>query len=223
MLNKLYIIIGAYGSGKSEFSVHFARQLNKQGFRVSLADLDVVNPYFRSRDVKDVFLKEGIEVIAPEGQFMHADLPMISPRIKGAIENITKTVILDVGGDPVGCRALGRFEDVIKTRGYHMIHVVNTNRPFTTNPEEIIKMHEMLEFYSKLHIAELVCNTNLMEDTNVLDVTNGINVIHNVANSLSIIFDKYLVLDKYLDIVPDNIMGKKRERMTYTLVKPWEI
>lgn len=87
MKNELYVIIGAFGSGKSEYSVHLARKLKREGRQVILADLDVVNPYFRTRDVREQFEQEGIEVIAPEGQFKHADLPMISPRIQGAIAN----------------------------------------------------------------------------------------------------------------------------------------
>ncbi|HNV62858.1 MAG TPA: hypothetical protein PKN54_07880, partial [Candidatus Cloacimonas acidaminovorans] len=118
MPSHLYIIIGAYGSGKSEYSIHLARRFKTQGLDVVLADLDVVNPYFRSREMQDDFIQEGIDIIAPEGEYKHSDLPMISPRVKGAIQNKAKTVILDVGGDPAGCRTLGRFEEPIKTRGY---------------------------------------------------------------------------------------------------------
>lgn len=223
MKNELYIIIGAFGSGKSEYSVHFARQLKAKGLDVVLADLDVVNPYFRTREVRDVFAMEGIEVIAPEGQFRHADLPMISPRIRGMIENKDKTVILDVGGDPAGCRALGRFVDQINERGYHMILVINTNRPFTSTTEEIITMHEMLEFASKLKISEYVCNTNLMEYTDLKVVSAGIEIIQKAADKKQVQFERYLVLDKYQEKVPDQLSGKQREIMKYTLIKPWEI
>jgi len=221
-VNELYIIIGAYGSGKSEYSVHFARQLKAQGLDVVLADLDVVNPYFRTRDVQDVFAREGIEVIAPEGQFKHADVPMISPRIQGAIDNPDKTVIIDVGGDPAGCRALGRFVESVTKRGYQMHFVINTNRPFTSSVEEIIQMQEMLEFSSKLKITELVCNTNLMEYTDEAIIRKGIEIIQSAALTLNLVFTKYLVLDRYSDIIPDNILGKQKEEMSYTLRKPWE-
>jgi hypothetical protein len=220
--NELYIIIGAYGSGKSEFSVHFSRKLKAEGYNVSLSDLDVVNPYFRTRDVRDVFEAEGIEVIAPEGQFSHADVPMISPRIKGAIENQDKTVILDVGGDPAGCRALGRFVEPIEHRGYQMLFVINTKRPFTSTSDEIIRMMEMLEFSSHLKISELVCNTNLMEETTEAMVTDGIKLIQEVAGLTGTSFLCYLVLNKYCDKVPEGLLGKNREVMNYTLVKPWE-
>lgn len=222
-MNKLYIIIGAYGSGKSEYSVHFARQLHAQGETVSLVDLDVVNPYFRSRDVKDEFNRQGIEVVAPEGQFRHADLPMISPRIKTVIEDRQRSVILDVGGDPAGCRALGRFVEPITERGYEMILVINTNRPFTSNPEEILIMHEVLEFASKLKISEYICNTNLMEYTTEENVREGMQTIQQAATKTNVNFDKYMVLDKYSELIPEGIMGKNREVMAYTLNKPWEI
>lgn len=220
---ELYIIIGAYGSGKSEYSIHLARSFKAQGLDVVLADLDVVNPYFRSREIKDDFDVEGIDVIAPEGEFKHSDLPMISPRVKGAIQNKAKTVILDVGGDPAGCRTLGRFEELIKNRGYKMLYIVNTMRPFTFTPEEIVTMKEGLEASSRLKITEIICNTNLMEETTAELVENGIQIINRASEILRLPFNTYLVLNKYESIVPDNLCGKKREIMAYNLSKPWEL
>jgi hypothetical protein len=218
----LYIVIGAYGSGKSEYSIHFSRSLKEEGQDVALADMDVVNPYFRARDVRDQFAGEGIEVIAPDGHFSHADLPMISPRIKGAIENHDKSVVLDVGGDPAGCRTLGRFVDNIKARGYRMYLVVNTMRPFTQTVDEIIIMIDKLQAASKLQITDLICNTNLMEYTDQAIVEKGIEITDEVSRRLGLTFEKYLVLDSYQDLVPDGILGKKRLVMSYTLKKPWE-
>ncbi len=222
MNNDLYIIIGAYGSGKSEYAIHHSRYLKEQGNDISLADMDVVNPYFRSRDVREEFESYGIEVIAPDGIFKHADLPMISPRIKGAIENTNKTVVLDVGGDPAGCRTIGRFVDPITTRGYKLQFVINTRRPFTSNPEEIITMMEMLEFSSKLKITELICNTNLMQYTDQDTVIEGLEIVANVAALTGVPFNKYLVLAEYAERVPDQLLGYSREIMIYTLRKPWE-
>lgn len=218
----LYIIIGAYGSGKSEYSIHLARTWKKRGEQVSLADMDVVNPYFRTRDVRDQFALEGIEVIAPEGQFSHADLPMISPRIQGAIQDESRAVILDVGGDPAGCRTLGRFLDPINKRGYHLQLVVNTSRPFTSNPDEISAMIGMLETASKMKVKELICNTNLMEYTTRELVEAGIRMVDEAARRHNLIFETYLILDEYADLVPDELLGKKRLVMSYTLKKPWE-
>jgi len=222
MTKPLYIVIGAYGSGKSEFSLHLAKTLNTPEHDVVLADMDVVNPSFRSRDVQEEYSALGIEVIAPEGQFKHADLPMLSPRIKGAVENYAKTVILDVGGDPAGCRTLGRFVEAVTLRGYEMLFVVNTFRPFTSSVEEVLRMKEQLEFASKLKITEFVCNNNLMEHTTPEVIQEGIEILEECCRLTGLPFRRYLVLDAYADIVPDGLGGKERLVMAYTLKKPWE-
>ena len=226
--NSLIIIIGAYGSGKSEYAINLAKQmyysLNKEtdDRSISLIDLDIVNPYFRSRDVKEEFEKEGIEVVAPESKFHSADMPMLSPMIKGTILNKEKTVIIDVGGDPVGCRALARFEDDIITREYTMQFVVNTKRPFTSNKEEILKMKDMLEYTSKLKVSELICNTNLMELTDEKLINEGIEIIREVAVSEGLLFEKYIVLDDKENKYPEEISGIKKVNIEYFLRKPWE-
>lgn len=218
----LYIVIGAYGSGKSEYSIHLAQKLKQEGRDVVLADMDVVNPYFRSRDVRDEFAAIGIDVVAPEGAFMHADLPMISPRIRGAIENLDKTVVLDVGGDPAGCRTLGSFLESIQSREFQMHFVVNTRRPFTGSNEEILSMKAQLEFSSKLSMTHLICNTNLMQYTDLQIVEEGIELCKEVAFSTGLIFENYLVLTDYAHVVPDGLGGKRRILMEHSLKKPWE-
>lgn len=221
-MNKLYIVIGAYGSGKTEFSVNMALEMKKKYENVALCDLDVVNPYFRSRDVRDGFEKKGITVIAPEGQFTHADLPMLSPKIKGYIENENYVTILDVGGDPAGCRTISRYHKEIEKRGYQMIMVVNTKRPFTQTQSEIEEMIDKLEFSSRLKISELISNTNLMEFTDSKIVEKGINICQKVADKKNLTFDKYLVVDKYQNKIPQNILSKKRVILEPFMNKPWE-
>ena len=223
MNNELIVVIGAYGSGKSEYSINLAREFSEQGEKVILVDLDVVNPYFRSRDVRDKFAEEGITVIAPEGEFQHADLPMLSPRIMGAVQNHKETVILDVGGDPAGCRTLARYVDNIKKRGYKMHLVINTKRPFTADEAGITEMLNMLRFASKLEITEFICNTNLMEYTTTDIIEEGIRIIDEVAKRENITFNSFTVLDKYIDDIPNEIGGKTRITLNYFLSKPWEM
>ena len=223
MKNELIVVIGAYGSGKSEYSINLAREFSQQGEKVILVDLDVVNPYFRSRDVREKFEEQGITVIAPEGEFKHADLPMLSPRIMGAVQNLNEIVILDVGGDPAGCRTLARYVANINKRGYEMHLVINTKRPFTSDADGIIEMLEMLRFASKLEVSEFICNTNLMEYTTVDIIEKGIEIIDYVAKKENIKFDKFTVLDKHIDRIPSNIAGKTRITLNYFLSKPWEM
>lgn len=221
-MNKLIIVIGAYGSGKSEYAINLAKEYS-QDHKVLLVDLDVVNPYFRSRDVREEFEQEGIDVIAPDGQYKHADLPMLSPRIMGAVQQFDKLVILDVGGDPAGCRTLARYVPNIVNRGYEMHLVVNTNRPFTSDITEVEQMIMRLESASQLQVSELVCNTNLMEYTTTEVVKEGIKICDMVAKNTKLRFDNYLVLDAFADIVPDNLLGKHKKVLSYFLNKPWEM
>ncbi len=223
MKTQLYVIIGAYGSGKSEYAIHLAREKKAQGENVVLVDMDVVNPYFRSREIRSEFIAEGMDIIAPENEYSFTDVPMLSPRIMGAIQDNSQTVILDVGGDPAGCRTLARFTQAISIRGYKMVFVINTKRPFTSTSDEITQMKKALEEASQLQISEFVCNANLMEYTDAQIVGEGISIINKVAINTSTPFYHYLVLDKYEDLVPDSLKGKVRKIMKYTLRKPWEI
>jgi len=222
MNNDILIIIGAYGSGKSEYAINSAWQLKQQNNPVTLVDLDVVNPYFRSREVREDFARQGIVVIAPDGEYSHADMPMLSPRIMGAVEDYTRIPVLDVGGDPAGCRTLARYVQNINKRGYQLKVVINTRRPFTSDHDGIIKMLEDLEFSSRLKITELVCNTNLMEYTDQETVIQGIEIISQVADELNLIFSEYLVMEKYADRIPEKLLSKNRVLLQYYLNKPWE-
>lgn len=219
----LIIVIGAYGSGKSEYAINLSRSYQVKNPPVSLVDLDVVNPYFRSREMRDTFTGQGIEVIAPEGEYRHADLPMLSPRIMGALEDTGRNVILDVGGDPAGCRTLARFIPVIQKRGYQMQLVVNTRRPFTSNFQEIEQMLDMLQRASGLLVTELICNTNLMEQTTLELIREGIEIIGQVAAKHQLRFTRYLVLDSMAERIPDEMGGKRKVVLEYFLRKPWEV
>ncbi|MDD3050971.1 MAG: hypothetical protein PHR06_07465 [Candidatus Cloacimonetes bacterium] len=220
---KAYIIIGAYGSGKSEYSINLAKDLRDRGEEVILADLDVVNPYFRSRDVRDEFAKMGIEVISPQGEYSHADLPMLSPRIMGAVQDWGKQVILDVGGDPAGCRILARFVDNLVKRGYEMKMVVNTKRPFTNSVDNILYMIDSLQKSSQLNITELICNTNLLSETTTEMITDGVRIIAEAAEKTQKVFNEFLVMGEGIAGVPDEILGKRKIVLSYFLKKPWEM
>lgn len=222
MNQEIIIVIGAYGSGKSEFAINTAWDLRQQNIDVTLVDLDVVNPYFRSREMRDEFAQKGILVIAPDGEYSHADLPMLSPRIMGAVQDMERKPVLDVGGDPAGCRTMARYVKNIKDRGYELKVVVNTKRPFTADHDGIIKMLESLEEASRLKVTELVCNTNLMEFTDEKLISDGIRLVDQVAKELNLKFENYLVMDNFADRIPDGILGKSRYLLQYHLNKPWE-
>ncbi len=222
MQNDLIIVTGAYGSGKSEYAINLAQKSKQIQNKIVLVDLDVVNPYFRSRDVKEYFSGLGLEVISPEGEYGHADLPMISPRISGTIRDRSKSVILDVGGDPAGCRTLGRFVEDIEKRGYEMHFVVNTLRPFTSNPSEILEMMQMLQYASKLKITEIIANINLLNETTNEMVRSGLEVVEEAAKKSNVRFTTYLVIEDNDQQIDDILLGKKKQLLKYYLSKPWD-
>jgi len=127
---RILLFVGNYGSGKTEVSVSLAIRLAKD-HRVAVADLDVVNPYFRCREARGEMESRGIRVINPEGEYRAADLPIILPEIRGAVQAGEEFLIMDVGGDDVGARVLGSLADVFCGRAYAMLQVVNAKRPFT--------------------------------------------------------------------------------------------
>lgn len=218
----LLIITGSYGSGKTEYAVNLAVEKNQGGAPTTLVDLDVVNPYFRSRDVRDQFSSLGIEVVAPEGAFTHADLPMLSPRVKGAVKRTDRTVILDVGGDPMGARVLGRFSQDIMARAYSMALIVNTRRPETDDLEKVLNMAAMIQRASGLQITELVANSHLMEFTDTDVVVEGIAAAREAAGALNAKFTRVCVLEDHLDNVDASALDAELVVLKKFMKKPWE-
>ncbi|HOK49129.1 MAG TPA: ATP-binding protein [Sedimentibacter sp.] len=178
---RLVIIIGHYGSGKTEFAVNYAVKMKEIYENVSIADLDIVNPYFRSREKRDFFEERGIKLFDSSIRNTAVDLPALPAELMGVIENPNVKSILDVGGDPVGARVLSRFSDQIKKVDYDMLYVINGNRPLTSTVEGVLKYLRMIEATSRLKITGLVNNTHMLKDTRVEDVEFGHELTKKVS------------------------------------------
>ncbi|MBU1222032.1 cobalamin biosynthesis protein CbiA [Myxococcota bacterium] len=175
------IVIGHYGSGKSEVSVNLALHFKSQGIEnVSIADLDVVNPYFRSREAITPLEKEGISVIVPRGGHYYADLPILLPEVKGLFENHKGTAVFDAGGDDVGCRILASLGPSIGSN--ELLMVVNNLRPYTNTIENTMEMMRKLEKASKLKITGFIGNAHLMEDTSEDIVMDGVDFLRKLSD-----------------------------------------
>ena len=139
---RLYVFVGAYGSGKSEVSVHFAHMLKQQDPKanVMIADLDIVNPYYRSADAKEALEAEGIRVIVPEYANTNVDVPALSGEVYSAFDQDDAVAVFDIGGEDLGARVLGAMLSRFKNIEYRVYMVVNAFRPFTSDPEGIKQM-----------------------------------------------------------------------------------
>ncbi len=219
----ILIISGSYGSGKTEYAINLATRCRVEGRDCLLVDLDVVNPYFRTRDVRDLFARRGISVIAPEGSLSHADLPMLSPRVSGALTIEDKTVILDAGGDAMGARVLGRYCREIEKRPYSMVLVINTRRPGTRDAEGVMAQMDAIQHKAGLAFTEIVSNTHLMEDTDEDVVREGAAVARQVAESRGLIFRRVCVLEDYLSRVAPGAVDAEIFVLKKYMKKPWEI
>lgn len=179
---RITITGGAYGSGKTEFAVNYAKHLKKEGSgRVGLVDLDIVNPYFRSRELTEELEQDGITVVSSELAMENVDIPALSPRIFSVLQDHSYRVVFDVGGDPVGARALGRFNQYFQTEPYDFWIVINPFRPDTKDADEAAAMIGKLQKAAGIQATGLVANINLGRETTLEVWRQGLSIINETA------------------------------------------
>jgi len=179
----IVIIVGNYGSGKSETAVNLAAHARPRGLSVKITDLDLVNPYFRSREAIIPLEAMGVEVVLPPAKYMHADLPILTPGVAAMIKNPADLTILDVGGDDVGARVLAALADVFKDRQFAVLQIINHLRPFTGDVQGCMAIKDQIEEASKLKITGLVSNANLMEETTPQTIYDGLDLVTRVSRA----------------------------------------
>lgn len=184
---RIVLFIGNLGSGKTELAINYSLSLQKKGYSTAIVDVDVVNPYFRTRLVKKELEELGLNVISSEGNLVNADLPALSPRIKSVFENSSLKGVFDVGGDSVGATVLGRFKELLPKDSYELFFVVNTCRPFTKDVEGILKMFLEIKNVCGMEISALVNNTNLgSKDTSLEDILKGEEILKEVSGKVNL-------------------------------------
>ena len=195
MNKRIKIFVGGFGSGKTEIAINYSIYYKKNHNQVAIVDLDIVNPYFRTREAKNALNLKDIKMISPEGEMAYADLPLISPEIKGLIQNSDYHLILDVGGDDVGTVVLGNFKSFIKDLDYEMLLVVNSYRPFTQSVPQIMQMAQEIENSSRLKISGIVSNPNLSSQTDEETIKKGHILIKKAAKKLNLPI-KFICIDE---------------------------
>ncbi len=186
---RITILVGHFGSGKTEIAVNLARRLRERGETITLIDLDVVKPYFRSRGLIEDLEAIGIGLVAPRDEFSHADLPIVVPEVRAAIGQATaglRRVIVDVGGADVGARVLGSIPGLTDAAVTDVLFVVNGNRPFADTRDAVVAMLREIESASRLTVRGLVANTHLMDETTAQTVVAGIELAAEVGVATSL-------------------------------------
>jgi hypothetical protein len=222
----LILFAGRFGSGKTEAAINYAlalvrgdrvrrqgtgldkhREPQTAGFhppelqdppsnRAILIDLDIVTPYFRSREVTELIQAEGVDMVTPSVVGQHLDTPAITPQILGAIQQAERPVVVDVGGDRQGARALGQFSSAIRQRGYTMHFVVNPYRPFTDSLEGLTASISEIEASARLRVSSLVSNPNLMGETTGEQILDGHARVEEFARRLKLPI-AFVCLERY--------------------------
>jgi len=192
---RIKIFVGSFGSGKTEIAINYSIYCRKRYAKVAIVDLDIVNPYFRTREAKDSLSLKDIKVIAPKGEMAYADLPLISPEIKGLIQGSDYHLILDVGGDDTGTVVLGNFKSFIEGSDYEMLLVVNSYRPFSQSVPQIKQMAREIENSSRLKISGIVSNPNLSIQTDEDVIKKGHILIKQASQKLNLPI-KFICIDE---------------------------
>ncbi len=224
MQNKrITIFTGPFGSGKTEVAVNFVLKLKQQQQKVGLVDLDIVNPYFRSRELKSLLGTQGIDVVSTRSGLEMADLPALSPRIFSLLQDKQMRVVFDVGGDPVGAKTLGRFQAYFPEGSYDMWLVLNPYRPGVSNPEAISMVARELEKASKLQLTGIVDNANLGQQTNLHNREKGSTIVDSAARQLNL----PVVIRTYTDHLDsgETCLSCKMDsfHLKLFMLPPWEV
>lgn len=182
---KLFAFVGHFGSGKTETAANFAIELRKYSNKINIIDLDIVNPFFRTEDLRKTLEENDIKVISSCYAGTNMEMPAVPPEIALAIGEKDSKTILDIGGDDIGAKILSANREYILSQQYIIYCVVNLFRPNTDCAEKIIRMVEYIEKSSRLKITALVNNTNLSNETTVNDIIESQKILESASENLN--------------------------------------
>lgn len=216
--HRLTLVTGHYGTGKTEFSVNLALALAEAGERTALADLDIVNPYFRSRERRELLEAAGVRLIATSQALADADVPALPAELHALLEDRTVRGVLDIGGDPSGARVLARYRPRIVKEDYRLLYVVNAARPEVRTAERSAEVLRAIETVTGLACTGLVNNTHLCGETTAEDIREGGALAEEVSRLTGIPVACHAAEARFLEALKDLDPFPMEIRMK----KPWE-
>ncbi len=172
---KITIFAGHYGSGKTNLAVNYAFYLKRSHDKVAIADLDIVNPYFRTKDSEGILTAAGIRLITSDYSNTNVDVPAMPSATKAVFDDPELYSVLDVGGDDRGALALGRYASMIHARNdCEMLMVINQYRPLSGDAQSVAEIREAIEKASHICFSGIVNNSNLGKETTAQTILNSI-------------------------------------------------
>jgi len=179
---RITLFAGHYGSGKTNLAVNYAVNLKKRHERVVLADLDIVNPYFRTKDSEALLKESGIKLISSPYANTNVDLPGMSPETNIIFENEDMFSVIDLGGDDRGAYALGRYAGKLSRTGYEALFVFNHYRPMTRETDGAVEIMRGIESAGHFQFTGIVNNSNLGAETLPEDVLNSVRYVKRLSD-----------------------------------------
>ena len=179
---RLTLFAGHYGSGKTNIAVNYALLLSREGKQVCIGDLDIVNPYFRTKDSANELEAAGIRLISPQYANTNVDLPALPAETYALVQDTSTYGIMDIGGDDRGAYALGRYAPFIQQENnYRMVFVANCYRPLTRTAEDALTIMKEIESACGLSFTCIVNNSNLGELTDAQTLLDSLDYIQKLC------------------------------------------
>lgn len=184
---RVTLFAGHYGSGKTNIAVNYALKLRADRKPVVIADLDIVNPYFRTKDSEKELTEAGIRLISSQYASSNVDLPALPQDVYSIVDNNTEYAVMDIGGDDRGAYALGRYADSLKKENnYEMFMVINMYRPLTRDVESTLEVMAEIEAACSMKFTAIVNNSNIGEETTEQDVLDSLGYANEVSKATGI-------------------------------------
>ncbi len=205
---RITIFAGHYGSGKTNISVNYALWLKKEYEKVVIADLDIVNPYFRSKDSEKHLEERGIHLISSEFANSNVDVPAMPAEAYAIIDNKQTVAVIDVGGDDRGALAMGRYAPaILEENNYEMLFVINKYRPLTPDCASTVAVMHEIETACSMKFTGIVNNSNLGDETDEETVLNSVSYADEISKVSGLPIRMTTVKENLYDTLKDKVVN----------------
>ena len=216
-MKRVTLFLGHYGSGKTNIALNYAKYLKSKDLPVAIADLDIVNPYFRTKDSQQELKKLGIELVSLEFAGSNVDLPALPSAAYGLVQRKDRYVVMDIGGDDRGAYALGRYVPyILEENDYEMLFVTNFYRPLTRTVEDTIEVMREIEAAARMKFTGIVNNSNIGEITSPQDVIDTFFLAHQLSLETGLPVKMTCVEQKIADSIEcENLFSLKLQKKPF--------